>query len=83
MFVSLPLLEKGDTILVDITDDNIASQFWYTRPSINLKAVVDNVFADHITTTCKRAIKRKDIYMIYKKYGLRILNPYYKGYKKT
>lgn len=76
MFVSFPLFEIGDIILVD-TYGSSHTRFWFVSPIVNAKYTINGVFGDYVSTTSGDNIYKKDIWEIRKKYGLTIRNPYF------
>ena len=79
MFVSLPLFEKGDGIIAVQRDEKAASSnFWV--PIIALKLTVSEVLSDSIVSTCGKKILKTHVIEIFKKYGIRVKNPFFKGF---
>jgi hypothetical protein len=65
MNIHLPLFEVGDKIEVFKPRTGI---FYY---------IISEVYSDHIIATCGIVVEKKNIAIIHKKYGAKILNPYF------
>ncbi len=76
MFVSFPLFEPGDKILVDVySSSNV--RYWYAAPIIAMEYTIKEVFSDYVSTLTGDNIYKKDIWEIRKKYGIAVQNPYF------